>query len=325
METEQQYFIDNLDRAIKEGWIQVYHQPIIRAANGCVSEEEGLARWIDPKRGTLMPEQFIPVLEEAGLVCKLDLFVVEQILEKMKQQASAGLYIVPESVNLSRRDFDSCDMVEEIRRRVDTAGFTRGKINIEIAESGLGADFDFIREQVERFRSIGFHVWMDDFGSGFSSLDVLQSIRFDLIKFDRRFMRQFDQGPKSRIILTELIKIAIGLGIDTVVEGVETEEQAEFLKEIGATKLQGFYYTKPHSLKELFERYRMGSQIGFENPEESDYYATLGRMNLYDLTTATNDDESIRNYFDTTPMAILESDDWELMLVRGNQIVSSDL
>ena len=287
----RQYFIDNLDKAIREGWIEVYYQPIIRSANGTVCDEEALVRWKDPVRGMMMPSQFIPVLEEANLIYMLDLFVTEQVLEKMKKQAEAGLFVVSESVNLSRADFTACDIVEEMRRRVDAAGFSRDKINIEVTESVIGSDFEFMKSQIERFRSLGFRVWMDDFGSGYSTLDVLQSIRFDLIKFDMRFMKEFDTSEKSRIMLTELIRMAISLGVDTVCEGVETKEQADFLREIGCTMMQGYYFCRPIPFEKILERYQKGIQIGFENPEESGYYAAVGKINLYDLAILSNEDQ----------------------------------
>ena len=222
---------------------------------------------------------------------KLDLFVTEQVLEKMKKQGEAGLYVVSESVNLSRADFTSCDIVEEIRRRVDAAGLSRDKINIEVTESVIGSDFEFMKSQIERFRSLGFRVWMDDFGSGYSTLDVLQSIRFDLIKFDMRFMKEFNTSEKSRIMLTELIRMAISLGVDTVCEGVETKEQADFLREIGCTMMQGYYFCRPIPFEKILERYQKVIQIGFENPEESGYYAAVGKINLYDLAILSNEDQ----------------------------------
>ena len=317
---KRQYVIDNLDRALQEKWIKVYYQPIIRTANGRVSDEEALSRWADPVNGMLPPTDFIPYLEEAKLIYKLDLYVVECILEKMKKQAESGLYVVPESVNLSRADFDSCDIVEEIRRRVDAAGIGRDKLTIEITESIVGSDLDFIKNQVERFHSLGFKVWMDDFGSGYSSLDVLQNIRFDVIKFDMRFMENFESGDSPKIILTELVKMCIGLGVETVCEGVETEEQVEFLREIGCTKLQGFYYCKPVPLEEILSRYERGVQIGFENPEESEYFAALGRINLYDMAAVSGEnDETLRRYFDTLPMAIIEVKGAQAKYTRCNK------
>ena len=316
----KQYILNTLDRAIREQWIKVYYQPIIRAANGCVCDEEALARWIDPDKDMLSPAEFIPVLEESRLIYKLDLYVVDRIIEKLRVQAEAGLYIVPVSVNLSRADFDACDVVEEIRRRVDAAGIGRDKLTIEITESIIGSDFDFMKAQIERFQKLGFQVWMDDFGSGYSTLDVLQSIHFDLIKLDMRFLQQFDEGDKSRIILTELVRMAMGLDTETVCEGVETEAQAEFLREIGCTKLQGFFYCRPIPMEQVLERYRTGTQIGFENPAESEYYAALGRVNLYDMALiAGEDNDAFRRYFDTLPTAILEVREFKCQYLRCNR------
>ncbi len=319
-EANRQYVIDHLDQALEEGWIQSFYQPIVRTANGRVSDEEALARWIDPVKGMLSPAEFIPVLEDANLIYKVDLHMVDEILKKLRKQKEEGLYLVPNSVNLSRTDFDACDMVEEICRRVDASGLPRDLLTIEITESVIGSDFEYMKKQVERFRRLGFHVWMDDFGSGYSSLDVLQTIRFDVIKLDMRFMKQFNNDEKSRIIVTELMKMAIGLGIETVSEGVEREDQVEFLAEIGCTRLQGYYYCKPISMDEIFRRYREKRQIGFENPEESQYYEAIGRINLYDASGAVSDrDFGGNQYFNTFPMAILGIRGQELSVLRCNK------
>lgn len=315
----QQYIIGHLDQALREGWIQVYYQPIVRALNGRVCDEEALARWIDPVRGFMPPDGFIPILEDAKLIYKLDLYVVDRVLEKIKRTQEAGLFLVPQSINLSRADFDACDVVQEIVDRVDAAGLPHSLLTIEITESIIGSDFDFMKAQVERFRSLGFPVWMDDFGSGYSSLDVLQSIQVDLIKFDMRFMQQFSHEAKSRIILAELMKMAIGLGVDTVCEGVERQDQMEFLREIGCSKLQGYLFTKPLPLDEIFRRYETGLQIGFENPGESDYFDAVGRINLYDLAViAREDEDDLRHYFNTVPMAIIEILDGKSRFIRSN-------
>ena len=242
---KRQYIVANIDRAIREGWIKVYYQPIVSAADGTLCDEEALARWIDPAEGFMSPADFIPCLENAGLIYKLDLHILEQALAKIRRRQTAGLPVVPQSVNLSRSDFESCDIVEEIRRRVDEAGVGHEMITVEITESIIGSDFEFMNEQINRFRSAGFSVWMDDFGSGYSSLDVLQSIHFDLIKFDMSFLRKLDEGENGKIILTELTRMADRLHLDTVCEGVEKEEHVLFLREIGVSKLQGYYFGKP--------------------------------------------------------------------------------
>lgn len=308
-----QYIVSNIDRAVREKWIQVYYQPIVRAVNERICDEECLARWHDPVRGLLPPAEFVPQLEKAGLIYKLDLYVLEQVLEKLQEMTAAGMTPAKQSVNLSRSDFDACDIVEEIRRRVDAADIDRGMISVEITESIIGSDFDFMKEQVRRFRDLGFQVWMDDFGSGYSSLDVLQSIRFDLIKFDMSFMKKLDEGDSGKIILTDLMRMATSLGVDTICEGVETEEQARFLQEIGCSKLQGFWYGRPVPAEELKEKYFSGRGIGFEDPAASAYFDTIGRVNLYNLDIIASQDENhVRNAFNTLPMAIIE--------VKGNGV-----
>ena len=316
---KKQYIIENLDRALKEKWIKVYYQPIIRASNTRVCDEEALARWIDPAKGFLSPADFIPILEEANLIYKVDLYILEQVLEKMNFMKANGFFEVSQSINISRSDFDVCDIVKEIYTRVDNAGISHDKINIEITESILGRDFEFMMAQIERFKKYGFSVWMDDFGSGYSSLNVLQLIPFDLIKFDMSFMRQLDKGKNGKIILTELMRMAASLGVDTVCEGVETEEQVVFLQEIGCSKLQGYYYQKPIPLESILEKYKAKKEIGFEDPDESKYSEMIGRINLHDLSILTQDGKGLSNFFNTLPMAILEIDDDTVRYARTNQ------
>ena len=246
------YIVENIDRALAEGWLRVYYQPIVDAANRKTCEEEALARWADPEKGLLSPADFIPALEESGQIYKLDLFVLDQILAKMQYLKSAGDEIHPNSINLSRSDFDACDIVEEIRKRIDDAGFSHDMITIEITESIIGSDFNFMKEQITRFRDLGFPVWMDDFGSGYSSLDVLQSLKFDLIKFDMEFLRKLDEGNNGKIILTELMRMADLLGLETICEGVETNEQADFLQQIGCSRLQGYLFSRPKPFEQIY-------------------------------------------------------------------------
>ena len=323
MNDNKQYILDNLDKALQEGWITAYYQPIIRAVNGRVCDEEALARWIDPVKGFLSPADFIPVLEEEKLIYKVDLHILDCVLEKMKYMVNTGHFMCSHSINLSRSDFDMCDMVQEIVTRVDKSGIPRDKINIEITESTLVNDFKFMLSQIEKFKRLGFSVWMDDFGSGYSSLNTLARIPFDLIKFDMVFLRNFDQGENSKIILAELMRMAASLGKDTVCEGVETAEQVEFLQEVGCSRLQGYYYCKPVSLEQILERYKTGTQIGFENPAESAYSQQIGEVNLHDLSILNqNDNKGFSNFFNTLPMAIMEIDSDMVRYVRANKAYS---
>ncbi|MCR4690189.1 MAG: EAL domain-containing protein [Lachnospiraceae bacterium] len=270
-EINRQYVIDNLTKAINENWITAYYQPIVSSESKKVCDEEALARWIDPQKGILSPADFIPILEDAKLIYKVDLHIVDIILERLKKQMASKIgTVAPISINLSRTDFEMCDIVEEICNRVDAAGVPRDLITIEITESVIGQNLDFMKEQVDRFQSLGFKVWMDDFGSGYSSLDLLQDLRFDLIKFDMRFMRQFDSSPRSRLLLTELMRMANNLRIETVTEGVETAEQVDFLSSIGCTKLQGFYFGKPIPYDMIQDRFKKGERIRYNDKAATD-------------------------------------------------------
>ncbi len=314
------HIIQNIDRAIEEGWIKVYYQPIVRASSGTVCDEEALARWIDPKLGFLSPGLFIPALEEYKLIYKLDLYVLEQVLKKMKLQKEKGYYVVSQSINLSRMDFESCDIVEEIRKRVDAEGIDHSLISVEITESVIGERFEFMKEQIKRFRSLGFPVWMDDFGSGYSSLDVLHQLHFDLIKFDMRFMERFDEGEEGKIIVTELVNMAMSLGMDTLCEGVELAEQAEFLREIGCTRIQGYYYGKPATFEDTVARIENEGDLAYEIPEEAGYYASIGRLNLYDFSAVSNESgDLLTQYFNTLPMCIMEVNGSKLWYCRCNR------
>lgn len=316
----RQYIVENIDTAISEKRIQVYYQPIVRAVNEKICNIESLARWIDPVKGMMAPSQFIPALEGSGLIYKLDLHIVECVLEDMKKMKEQGIYVVPHSVNLSRSDFDSCDMVEEIRRRVDDAGISRDRIVVEITESVIGSSYEFMKEQVTRFCDLGFPVWMDDFGSGYSSLELLQNIRFDLLKFDLGFMMKLDEGESGRIILTQLMKMATALGMESICEGVETKDQVRFLQKIGCNKLQGYYYGKPSPFCDAVKWYTSDGEICLENPQESDYYESIGRVNLFDIGVIAKDDQnSFQNAFDTLPVGIIEINGNRTRFVRSNK------
>ena len=316
----RQFVLENIENALNNQWIKVHYQPIVRTVNGRVCDEEALSRWIDPVNGILYPDEFIPALEESKLIYKLDLYVLEQVLEKIKMQRKYGIPVVPHSVNLSRSDFEMCDIVEEVRSRVDAAGIDHDKITIEITESIIGNDFDFMKTQVERFRSLGFPVWMDDFGSGYSSLDVLQNIKFDLIKFDMNFLKKMDKGESGKLIMTELMRMASDLGVDTVCEGVETQEQVRFLREIGCSKLQGFHFSKAINFQDIIEDYKKGSRLGYENQDEAEYFAAIGRVDLNDLSVVAKQDIGVmKNVFDTFPMTVIEARDDKVAFIRSNR------
>ena len=314
---KNKYIVDNIDRALSEGWIEVYYQPIIRTSNGRVCGEEALVRWEDPVFGMLNPIDFVPAVEAVNKVHLLDLFVLERTLEKMEEQLKRGLFVVPTSVNLSQVDFYTCDVVDEIATRVEKSKISKHMIAVSVSEDSINPGDNFILSQLEQLQELGFQIWLDDYGSGDAAPAVLQLMHFDLLKINIFFVRQIANSESAKIILTELVRMAMSLGMETVVEGVESSEQVDFLNEIGCSRMQGFYFCKPISVSQVLERYEKGTAIGFEDPKETDYYASIGKINLYDISFARKNGD-LDNYFDTFPVAIVESDDDVIKIIREN-------
>ncbi len=305
----RQYLVAHLDEAIEKGWIKVYYQPIIRALSGKICNMEALSRWDDPQYGLLMPGKFISVLEEEWLVYKLSLHVVRQVLRDFRMLEGEGLPLVPVSVNLSRRDFSECDMVREITALMDEAGYAHSLLNIEITESAFMENPELLQLEVDRFRANGFQVWMDDFGSEYSTLNLLNKLSFDLLKIDMQFMRDFSATSRNSIIVDDVIGMSKRLGIKTLVEGVETQEQYDALRRLGGEKLQGFYFARPMPLEAIIAAVEEGKLCSLEHGDNAAYYASLGRINLH-----TPLSHSI-------PAAILELSGDTCVLIRENEVM----
>lgn len=276
----RQYLVTHVDQAVEENWLRVYYQPIVRSVNGKVCNEEALSRWVDPQYGFLPPYRFIPTLEENRLIYKVSLHVVRTVLADFKRKEAAGIPLVPVSVNLSRHDFEQCDMVEEITRLVDASGYPRRLLKIEITESAFTKNAEQLTREVDKFRSNGFEVWMDDFGSEYSTLNLLQNMNFDLIKIDMEFMKNYSASGKNSIIVSDIIDMARQLGITTLIEGIETEEHYRLLRDMGCEKLQGFYFDRPNPLEEVLKRCAGDNGGWFEHYEEAVYFCEVGRVDL---------------------------------------------
>ena len=246
-----QFIVNHLDQAIEEDWLKVYYQPIVWCSNHKPCNLEALSRWIDPVHGMLSPAQFIPPLEKAGLIYKLSLHVIRQAFKDMRRMRDMGLPLVPISVNLSRKDFFARDMVEEVTTIADESGLPRNLICLEITESAVAHSMDMLRHEVDRFHERGFSVWMDDFGSEYSTLNILEELNFDLVKLDMNFMRHFTTSDRNAVIVSSVIEMCMRLGIETLMEGVEEMNQAELLQQMGNDKLQGFLFSRPLPFDEL--------------------------------------------------------------------------
>lgn len=320
----QQYVVNHLDEAIENGWLTVYYQPIARAVTGCVCNEEALSRWIDPKYGFLNPGQFIPTLEENALMYKVNLNVIRQVLRDFRTKRDLGVPIVPVSVNLSRRDFEQCDMVREISDIVDASGFPRSLIKIEITESAFIENQELLKREVDRFREAGFEVWLDDFGSEYSTLNLLQELNFDLIKIDMKFMKNFSALGKNYIIISDIIDMAKRMGITTLIEGVENLEHYEILRRLGCEKIQGFLFNRPNSLEYIIDRALNRTGLRFEDPTSTSYYEDVGRVDLDEpLSLISNDSGPMVD--NQTPAGILEVSGDACFLLRGTDVFVNTL
>ena len=313
------YVLNNFKKAMEERWICPYYQPIIRSINGKVCDEEALARWIDPAKGLIPPDKFISVLEDANLIHILDLYIVDRVLEDMNYTKSLGMPLIPVSINLSRFDFKLCDIISEIEKRVKEAGILPELITIEVTESVSDFESDFVKAQIAKIHKAGFKIWMDDFGSGYSSLNNLQEFDFDTIKFDMKFIREFTNNKKSHIIVRELMQMADKLDIDTVMEGVETLEQAKFLREIGADKMQGFFWGKPNSLECKHTIYQKDIGNPTESLEETSYFDAISKANLIEPDISDDYDINSDDYFGPLPMGIIEFRDDTIHILRYNK------
>ena len=246
----KEYVISHIDDAINHGWIKVFYQPVVRAITGQLCSSESLARWIDPEIGFLPPDKFIGVLEEKELIHKLDCYVVERVCQDIRQRLDKNEPVVPVSVNFSRLDFMMCDMLRVVEDNVKKYDVPRDFLHVEITESMIVSDEDMMSEVIRCFRNAGYEIWMDDFGSGYSSLTLLKDYEFDLLKLDMRFLSSFTD--KSKSIMRSAITMAKDIGVRTLAEGVETEAQCHYLREIGCGRMQGYFFGRPEPIDDMY-------------------------------------------------------------------------
>lgn len=256
----QRYIIENFYTAMDNNWIKVFYQCFMRIETGKGMGFEALARWIDLEIGMINPDDFIPALEKYHLMHEMDLYMFEAVCKEIKIRYDEGLPLLPVSINFSRQDFDYIDVIEEINKIYDKYdisqyGIDKSYFIIEITEQGLSKATDKFHEQLKKIRENGYKLWVDDFGSGYSSLNVFSSFDIDLIKFDMSLLINLDaHNGVNRVILKGMIDIAHELGVHTLCEGMETEEQKNFLLNAGCELGQGFFYHRPESLDTILER-----------------------------------------------------------------------
>ena len=262
----EQEISGSMKSALSEKQFIVYFQPQYNHSTGMLIGAEALVRWNHPDKGLISPGTFIPIFEKNGFITSLDLFVFEEVCSFLRTCIDKGNSVVPISVNVTRHDLsepDFVDKLEDIRNRYDVPS---KNIRIEITESAVVGSSQYVNEIIKKLHGFGYIVEMDDFGSGYSSLNVLKDIDLDIIKLDMKFISENIGSSKGGTILSSIVRMAKWLSMPVIAEGVENVEQADYLRSIGCDCIQGYLYSKPLPAGE-YERLISGSSIGAAVPQ----------------------------------------------------------
>ncbi len=313
---QRRHVLNHFDEALENGYLKLYYMPIIRTVTGKICDMEALARWMDPEKGILPPSQFIPVLEDNRLINKLDFYMLRKICESLDTQKQLGMPLVPVSVNISRTNFEVCDVFDEVLSIVNEYNIAHHLLTVEITESAFIKNQQFLANQINRFREAGFNVWMDDFGSEYSSLNTLQEYSFDLIKLDMRFMKNFSLTGKNRLILSDVLNMISKLGVSTLAEGVQTKEQLRFLRDAGCDKVQGFLLGKPMPCEHFYQE-RIYNGLQYDDVNKTSYYDKICATSLEPHILMSNLGGFIGDN-NTTPIAALEFHKDTFRILKAN-------
>ncbi|MCR5272447.1 MAG: GGDEF domain-containing phosphodiesterase [Lachnospiraceae bacterium] len=270
-EEEYRVLLD-FHEAMENGEIQFFLQPQCNAKDNTIVGAEALARWVNADGSLRSPAEFIPVLENYGFVTMLDKYLWESVCGWLRSMLDKGIKPVPVSVNISRVDLYNVDVPTVFKELVEEYDIPSHLLKAEITETAFGQDMENVEKAVEELKENGFTVLMDDFGSGYSSLNMLRSTDMDVIKVDAQFLKMDKSDERKSIgILETVINMSMTMGIPVIIEGVETAAQLNFLKELGCNYIQGFYYYKPMPVKE-FEKF-------FEKKEMLDHNGIFFKAN----------------------------------------------
>ena len=251
---EEQMMLREMEFALSEGQFCVYYQPVYSIKAGRAVSAEALVRWRHPAAGLIPPARFVPLFERNGFVVRLDRFAWEDVCRMLSSRIRAGLPVVPVSVNVSRLNFydsDFCDTVVSLLKKYD---LDPSLLRLEITESAYTDNPTQLMHVLKKLQSLGLKILMDDFGSGYSSLNMLRNLAVDILKIDMSFVRDLENSQRAPAILRRVVEMAHDLRMGIVVEGVETKAQLDFLSSIGCDKIQGYYFAKPMPQKDFLAR-----------------------------------------------------------------------
>ncbi len=312
---EEQKMNSAFRKAIAENQFKVYYQPLCRATDGIITGAEALVRWEKPGEGLVSPGKFIPVFEKNGLISVLDRYVWSEVCRFQKKRLDQGLEVVPVSINVSRVEFYNPNLCEDIRNIVQKYDIPTDLIKIEITESAYADDPTLVQEAVRKLHEYGFVVLMDDFGSGYSSLNTLKDLPIDVLKIDMKFMDSFDKNQKAAVILEAVIRMAKWMKLRTVAEGVETKKEWEYLRSMECDVVQGYYFYRPMPEAD-FEKLLNQTDIKYVDndkdiPELDDV--------ILDAFSHGNSKESMIFYSMLGGMGMLEMTEDNLEIIQANR------
>lgn len=238
----RKFIEENMQTAIAQKQFVMYLQPKYSISRNEIIGAEALVRWRNPERGMIYPDQFIPVIEENGFIQKVDYYIWEEVCRFIQKCMHTGVSICPISVNMSRVHLRSNECIQVLSDLIKKYEIPRNLLELEITET---ADSQQVSIKAMQLKNAGYTLLMDDFGSGYSSLNILLETPFDVIKLDKKFVRNMMLSGKGRIILEQVVLMADQLNLGVLAEGVETREQVEELRRMGCDQVQGYYYARP--------------------------------------------------------------------------------
>ena len=256
-EVMDNYVEGHMNQALEAREFRLYLQPKISLGSGQIGGAEALVRWVRQDGKTIFPDQFIPLFEENGFCARLDLYMLEQACRRLREWTDAGLEPVPISVNQSKLTFFMPDYVNRIMAIVDRYQVPPRLLTLEILEGTALENVEVMNKRLESLHKKGFRISMDDFGSGYSSLNILGKLKIDELKLDRGFLMEAAAGenPNAGLIMEQVVQLSKKLAISTVVEGVETEANEQLIKGLGCDYGQGYLYSRPIPEEEFTERW----------------------------------------------------------------------
>lgn len=314
MEEKAQKLTNEMEIALNEHQFIVYLQPKYSIETDAPCGAEALVRWKHPQWGMVSPGEFIPVFEQNGLIVQLDYYMWENVCQIISEWYKKNKNVYPVSVNISRISMYNPMIVDQIDKLTIEYEIPKELLQLEITESAYMSNPDLMKDTIEKLRDKGFVILMDDFGSGYSSLNTLKDIDVDILKIDMKFLPTGHNNVKSEKILASIARMAGWLGMPVVVEGVETKEQRDFLESIGCTYVQGYYYARPMPVNEYESLIKKYVNMGKKDEETSESI-----LNNFDEIWSSDSSSGALLRSVSIPFVVFEYENSQIDILRMNQ------